>query len=172
MCFRTRVRLPPPPPAFARLRVLRPSSPSYGSVNHRPSEPTASSRAAGSPEGWCRAVVKRGTAAIGKSPLEPPRIRIPSWVASLQRAWAVDKRFVYILRSLPVRDRRYVGLTADVRHRLEAHNRGLTPSTARYRPWALTVVIEFTDTERAGRVERYLKSPSGRAFARRHFAVE
>jgi len=30
----------------------------------------------------------------------------------------------------------------------------------------------FTDEERASRVERYLKSPSGRAFARRHFAIE
>jgi len=84
----------------------------------------------------------------------------------------MDKTFVYVLRSLSARQRRYVGLTADVRHRLEAHNRGLTPSTARYRPWALTVVIEFTDVERAARFERYLKSPSGRAFSRRHFAVD
>jgi predicted GIY-YIG superfamily endonuclease len=84
----------------------------------------------------------------------------------------MDKRYVYVLRSLSVRERRYVGLTADVGRRLEAHNQGLTPSTARYRPWALTVVIEFTDADRAGRFERYLKSPSGRAFARRHFALE
>jgi predicted GIY-YIG superfamily endonuclease len=84
----------------------------------------------------------------------------------------MDKRYVYILRSLSVLERRYVGLTADVRQRLDAHNRGLTPSTARYRPWAVTVVIEFTDEGRAACFERYLKSPSGRAFARRHFAVE
>ena len=84
----------------------------------------------------------------------------------------MSKRFVYILRSLSVRDRRYVGLTSDVRRRLDAHNQGLTPSTARYRPWTLTTVVEFSDEERACRFERYLKSPSGRAFARRHFAVE
>jgi putative endonuclease len=84
----------------------------------------------------------------------------------------MEKNFVYILRSLAVRERRYVGLTGDVQRRLEAHNRGLTPSTARYRPWALTVALEFTDEGRAARFERYLKSSSGRAFARRHFAVE
>ena len=83
----------------------------------------------------------------------------------------MDKRFVYVLRSLSVLERRYVGLTSDVNRRLDAHNRGLTPSTARYRPWAVTVTIEFTDEQRATSFERYLKSPSGRAFARRHFAV-
>jgi predicted GIY-YIG superfamily endonuclease len=84
----------------------------------------------------------------------------------------MDKKFVYVLRSLSVRDRRYVGLTADVPQRLAAHNRGLSPSTAKYCPWVQTVVIECSDQERAARFERYLKSPSGRAFARRHFAVE
>ena len=85
---------------------------------------------------------------------------------------AMPKRFVYILRSLTVPDRRYVGMTSDVRARLAAHNAGLSPFTARYRPWSMTVCIEFSDEQRASRFERYLKSPSGRAFARRHFAVD
>ena len=51
----------------------------------------------------------------------------------------MPKRFVYILRSLTVLDRRYVGMTADVRARLAAHNAGLSPFTARYRPWSMTV---------------------------------
>lgn len=84
----------------------------------------------------------------------------------------MPKRFVYILRSLTVPNRRYVGMTSDVRARLAAHNAGLSPFTARYRPWTMTVCIEFSDEQQASRFEQYLKSPSGRAFARRHFAVE
>lgn len=80
------------------------------------------------------------------------------------------KRFVYILRSLKAPERRYVGLTSDVARRLEAHNAGASPFTARFRPWAVTTCIEFEDEHRAAAFERYLKSPAGRAFARRHFA--
>jgi predicted GIY-YIG superfamily endonuclease len=65
-----------------------------------------------------------------------------------------------------------VGITADVRARLAAHNSGLSPFTARYRPWSMTVCIEFVDERDAVRFERYLKSPSGRALARRHFDVD
>ena len=42
----------------------------------------------------------------------------------------MPKRFVYILRSLTVPDRRYVGVTADVRARLAAHNAGLSLFTS------------------------------------------
>lgn len=40
----------------------------------------------------------------------------------------------------------------------------------RYRPWSILVVLHFGDESTARRFERYLKSGSGRAFARRHFA--
>jgi hypothetical protein len=39
-------------------------------------------------------------------------------------------------------------------------------------PWVVTTRIEFEDAYRAAAFERYLKSPSGRAFARKHFAVD
>ncbi|MDQ1242214.1 MAG: putative endonuclease [Pseudomonadota bacterium] len=81
------------------------------------------------------------------------------------------KRLVYVLRSLKAPERRYVGLTSDVERRLAAHNAGASPFTARYRPWAVTTRIEFEDEHRAAAFERYLKTPSGRAFAKRHFAV-
>ena len=83
----------------------------------------------------------------------------------------MSKRFVYILRSLIVPERRYVGLTSDVVRRLQEHNAGTSPFTAKFRPWVVTTRIEFEDERRAAAFERYLKSPSGRAFARRHFAV-
>jgi putative endonuclease len=84
----------------------------------------------------------------------------------------MPKRFVYVLRSLKEPARRYVGLTSDVDRRLAAHNAGLSPFTSKHRPWAITVRIEFADEPGAAAFERYLKSPSGRAFARRHFAVD
>lgn len=79
------------------------------------------------------------------------------------------RRFVYVLKSVDPGTRFYVGLTADVSARLVHHNDGRCPHTARYRPWDLHVVIEFQDEQTAGRFERYLKSGSGRAFAKRHF---
>jgi putative endonuclease len=84
----------------------------------------------------------------------------------------MSKRFVYILRSLVCRKRRYVGLTSDVDRRLAEHNAGLSSFTSKYRPWAVTVRIEFSEEHRAIAFERYLKSPSGRAIAKRHFAFD
>lgn len=83
----------------------------------------------------------------------------------------MPKRFVYILRSLSHPERRYVGLTGDFDRRLGEHNAGLSPFTSRHRPWAMSVCIEFSDERRASAFERYLKTPSGRSFAKHHFAV-
>jgi putative endonuclease len=81
----------------------------------------------------------------------------------------MPKRFVYVLTTGGAVPRYYVGLTSDAKARLQAHNDGLCPHTAKYRPWQLHVVVEFADERRASAFERYLKSGSGRAFARRHF---
>ena len=80
-----------------------------------------------------------------------------------------EKRFVYIIRSVHHPDRRYVGLTADVAARVNAHNTGQNRSTSQWRPWALDVSIEFRSERMAARFERYLKSGSGHAFAKSHF---
>ena len=79
------------------------------------------------------------------------------------------KRFVYIMRTVSQPRRPYIGLTHDVPARLANHNAGRCPHTARYRPWQLHVTIELPDEQRALDFERYLKSGSGRAFAKRHF---
>lgn len=79
------------------------------------------------------------------------------------------KRFVYILRSDADPSHHYVGLTSDVGRRLISHNSGASGFTVRYRPWSLVVSLEFTDAKSASRFERYLKTGSGRAFAKRHF---
>jgi putative endonuclease len=49
------------------------------------------------------------------------------------------------------------------------HNAGRCPHTVSRRPWQRHVVIEFSNERSAIRFERYLKSGSGRAFAKRHF---
>jgi predicted GIY-YIG superfamily endonuclease len=79
------------------------------------------------------------------------------------------KRSVYILQSLSGPRRPYIGVTSHVAARLADHNAGRCPHTARYRPWQLHVVIELPDEQRALAFERYLKSGSGRAFAKGHF---
>jgi putative endonuclease len=78
-------------------------------------------------------------------------------------------RFVYILRSDIHPERHYVGVTSDVAERLHWHNNGPSGVTCNHRPWSLLVSLEFADATTAARFERYLKSGSGRAFAKRHF---
>lgn len=80
------------------------------------------------------------------------------------------KRFVHIIRSVSDPGRRYVGLTSNLAARLDAHNAGQNRSTARWRPWAVEVCVEFKTEALAVRFERYLKSGAGHAFASRHFA--
>jgi predicted GIY-YIG superfamily endonuclease len=82
----------------------------------------------------------------------------------------IPRRFVYVLRSLPMPERHYVGLTANVAQRLAWHNAGLSSHTARFKPWRLIVAIEFHDQATAIAFEKYLKSGSGRVFTKRHFA--
>lgn len=78
-----------------------------------------------------------------------------------------DKRFVYLLRSKST-TRPYFGLTSDITTRLAAHNAGQNKSTAPFRPWVLVTLIEFSDERKAADFERFLKSGSGRAFAKQH----
>jgi putative endonuclease len=82
---------------------------------------------------------------------------------------AEPKRFVYILKSVNIAGAYYVGVTSDLETRLEAHNAGLSPHTAKARPWRRLVVVEFDEELPAIEFEKYLKTGSGREFARRHF---
>jgi predicted GIY-YIG superfamily endonuclease len=75
--------------------------------------------------------------------------------------------YVYILQSEADPTRFYTGLTEDLRARLIAHNRGSNPHTAEFRPWQIKTAIAFTNHQQARDFERYLKTASGRAFARK-----
>ena len=72
---------------------------------------------------------------------------------------------VYMLQSIAFPKETYVGLTEDLRARLAAHNAGHSPDTSKYKPWWLVTYIAFSNEQKAVQFERYLKSPSGRAFA-------
>jgi putative endonuclease len=82
-------------------------------------------------------------------------------------------QYVYILQSLKLPDKYYTGCADDPDERLRRHNAGKSDSqshhTSMYGPWKMIVRIGFEDRAKAFAFERYLKSGSGRAFAKKHF---
>jgi len=76
-------------------------------------------------------------------------------------------KYVYILQSLGFSEHYYVGVTDDLKARLEKHNAGDVSHTSKYRPWRVKTYIAFSDEKRAAAFERYLKTASGRAFAKK-----
>ena len=78
------------------------------------------------------------------------------------------KCIVYVLRSLEHPGRYYTGVTSNWRTRLDSHNAGKCSHTSDGRPWEIDVLVQFSDERRALDFERYLKSGSGCAFAKRH----
>jgi len=76
---------------------------------------------------------------------------------------------VYMLESLSTQDRHYVGLTENLEARFRKHNAGEVTHSSRHRSWRIKTAVAFTNETRARTFERYLKSASGRAFAKKHF---
>ena len=75
--------------------------------------------------------------------------------------------YVYILQSDIRAEHFYVGLTDDLHDRLRRHNAGEVPHTSGRRPWHIKTTVAFRDRGRAVDFERYLKTASGRAFAKK-----
>ena len=78
--------------------------------------------------------------------------------------------YVYILKSKLNPKRHYVGITRNLKHRLDEHNKGESTHTSKYRPWQIIAAIWIADAAKARLFEKYLKSGSGRAFSKKHFA--
>jgi putative endonuclease len=76
--------------------------------------------------------------------------------------------YVYILRSIDHPKQTYVGSTDNLRTRFTQHNSGQSIHTNKFKPWEVAAYIALPDKELAETFERYLKTGSGRAFARRH----
>ena len=76
-------------------------------------------------------------------------------------------KYVYLIKSETHANKTYVGLTANLDKRLLVHNRGGSVHTAKYKPWQLITFLAFTDDSKAREFEKYLKTGSGRAFAKK-----
>jgi putative endonuclease len=78
-------------------------------------------------------------------------------------------KIVYILQSVFHQDQHYFGITGNVIERLNSHNAGKSSHISKFRPWKLTLTMQFEDDSKARAFERYLKTGSGKAFARKRF---
>jgi putative endonuclease len=63
----------------------------------------------------------------------------------------------------------YVGSTNDLRRRFSTHQGGSVASTCKYLPVILRSYVAVMDEAIARRLERYFKSGSGKAFAKKRF---
>jgi putative endonuclease len=75
--------------------------------------------------------------------------------------------YVYCIRSLSFYGETYVGVTEDLKQRFSDHNSGKSTHTAKYLPWVLDYYVAFPEKIIAYEFEKYLKSHSGRAFAKK-----
>lgn len=75
--------------------------------------------------------------------------------------------YVYILQSETDRERFYIGFTEDLDLRLKSHNSDKCPHTSKYKPRRAKTSVSFGDRQKALDFEKYLKTPSGRAFAKK-----
>jgi predicted GIY-YIG superfamily endonuclease len=76
--------------------------------------------------------------------------------------------YVYILRSQTHPNQTYIGSTTDLKKRLSEHNAGKSTHTNKFKPWHLHSYIALPEKPLAEKLERYLKTGSGRVFAKRH----
>jgi putative endonuclease len=95
----------------------------------------------------------------------PKRSKSTPWQAKFMERFF----YVYVLVSETNPSIHYTGITDDLSARLRDHNRGHCLHTAKHRPWRIETTIAFTSEAKARAFEKYLKSGSGREFARRHF---
>jgi len=63
----------------------------------------------------------------------------------------------------------YTGCTSNLDQRLTRHNKGQVHYTSTRLPVTVIISINFQDKYKAYNFEKYLKSGSGRAFAKRHY---
>jgi len=77
--------------------------------------------------------------------------------------------YVYLIQSEPFPEQRYTGFTTDLKERFKTHNAGQSPHTSKYKPWKLISYHAFLDKRTAQKFEHYLKTGSGKAFAKKRF---
>ena len=75
--------------------------------------------------------------------------------------------YVYLLRSISHSGKTYIGMTENVDERLRSHNEGDGVYTRKYRPWVVAAFVAVKSKQQARTLERYFKTGSGHAFARK-----
>jgi putative endonuclease len=70
--------------------------------------------------------------------------------------------YVYVLESLKVVGRLYIGYTTDLKARFKRHNNGEVFATKPYLPWKLIHYEAYLKSSDAKRREVYLKTAKGR----------
>lgn len=75
--------------------------------------------------------------------------------------------YVYLIQSVTNPTKRYIGKSENLKSRLADHTGGRSVHTSADRPWRLISYHAFSDEYKAKQFEHYLKSGSGRAFAKK-----
>ena len=76
-------------------------------------------------------------------------------------------KYVYILESLDIPSSFYIGITDDLRARLTKHNAGEVRTRRKYGPGDSRLTSPSVTKRRRSHSRRFLKSASGRAFAKK-----
>ena len=61
-------------------------------------------------------------------------------------------------------DKYYVGITKDIKLRLNQHNRGVGKSTKSSKPWNLLYIEKCNSLSEASKRERYIKNQKSRLY--------
>ena len=77
--------------------------------------------------------------------------------------------YVYLIKSINFPEIFYAGYTVNLKQRLETHNLGGSIHTSKYKPWKLIMYLGFSNKTKAKEFEQYIKTQSGRAFAKKRF---
>jgi len=84
----------------------------------------------------------------------------------------VSELFIYWVYILKCSDNGfYVGCTDDLKKRIENHKNGEVKETKYRLPITLNSYFGFKEKQIAFNFEKYLKTGSGRAFAKKHFRI-
>ncbi|MEM0967024.1 MAG: GIY-YIG nuclease family protein [Verrucomicrobiota bacterium] len=75
--------------------------------------------------------------------------------------------YVYRIQSRKSPSFGYTGYTTNLKQRLAQHNSGEVASTSRFAPFGLVFYAAFPDKRTGRNFEDYLKTGSGKAFARK-----
>ena len=79
-----------------------------------------------------------------------------------------QEHFVYVLQSISSPGKTYIGMTTRLEERLSEHNDGSQIYSHRYAPWKRIAYFSFPARQIAAEFEKYLKTPSGKAFLKKH----